>query len=118
MSDGRAVTIVAVDGGYIVEYNEIVKVTKTLPIKDEQGNSVKTQLFDSGKRQVAVRSSVEEVMKLMAGLLILRMEVKTAEKAIFEKHGALAYDQGDMKAAAEGPMAVPSDPSPSYAQKA
>lgn len=120
MSEGRAVQIIAVPGGYIVEWNELLKISEETPFKNEKGEKIKIMRYQTGKNQVAVRTSVDEAMKLMASLLLKRMEIKEEEQELMATLTGFVYDDNSVKGMDVGiekqPKAL-SVEGPSYAMK-
>ena len=117
MSHGREVQIIAVDGGFIVEYNDLIQTQKDTGTKNAEGFPVKIPMFEPGKRQVAVRATVDDAMKLLAGQLVIRMEVKGTEKAMMEKFGALCYEDKSEKYADAKPGPSATSDGPSFMNK-
>ena len=119
MSEGKAVSIVAVDGGYIVEYNELVRVPIDTSFKTEKNEKIKVVQHRAGDRKIAVRSSVDDVMKFVAELLMFRMKASQDDASNMSLvSGENLYDTSGDKyvEVAEAKMVSPS--LPSYASKA
>lgn len=116
MSEGRAVSIVAVPGGYIVEYNELLKTTEDTPFKDADGKKIKVVQYRTGKQQVAIREKVDDAMKLVASLLLKRMEIKGEEMEIMSALTGYVHEGNDISEKAD--KAMPVAMNQAYASKA
>ena len=99
MSEGRSVSIVAVDGGYIIEWNDLVLTVADTGLTAKTGEKIKVSKYKAGPHQVAVRATVEEAMKFVAELLLKRMQVKQEERDVTAALSGLAtpepYDAGE-----------------------
>lgn len=118
MSEGRAVQIVAVPGGYIVEWNELLKTTEDTPFKNDKGEKIKVTQYKNGKTQIAVRSSVDDVMKFVASLLLKRMEIKQEELELMSTLTGFVYDDSSTKGMDVKQPSLAVEGAPSYAMKA
>lgn len=110
-ADGRSVSVIAVDGGYIVEWNDLIPIPTDIGIKNGEGKSIQIPQYKTGRGNVAVRANVEEAMKFMGSLLLKRMVIKQEEAETHEMLSAYLLKKNDIGMTEKGPMATAEGPS-------